>query len=97
LIPYSKMKGFKAPEPFIPREEEGASGHYREWVRACKGERKPLSNFDYAGPLTEAILLGNIAAKAGRKIEWDSKAMKVTNMPEINQHLSRQYRQGWTL
>ncbi len=97
LIPYSKMKGFKPPEPFLPREKAGASGHYHEWVRACKGDRKPLSNFDYAGPLTEAILLGNIAAKAGRKIEWDSAAMKVTNMPEINEHLRRQYRQGWTL
>ena len=97
LIPYSKMKGFKPPEPFLPREKAGAAGHYQEWVRACKGGPKPLSNFDYAGPLTEAILLGNIAAKAGRKIEWNSAAMKVTNMPEIDRHLSRQYRQGWSL
>lgn len=97
LIPYSKMKGFKPPEPFLPREKDGAAGHYQEWVRACKGGPKPLSNFDYAGPLTEAILLGNIAAKAGRKIEWNSAAMKVTNMPEIDRHLSRQYRQGWSL
>jgi len=97
LIPYSKMRGYKAPEPFLPREKDGANGHYQEWVRACKGGRKPLSNFDYAGPLTEAILLGNIAAKAGRKIQWDSAALKVTNMPEINEHLRRKYRRGWTL
>ena len=97
LIPESDMKGFKKPEPFLPRVKGGAVGHYHEWVDACKGGRKPLSNFDYAGPLTEAILLGNIAAKAGRKIEWDSAAMKVTNIPEINEHLRRQYRSGWTL
>ncbi len=97
LIPYSKMRDLKMPDPWIRRWDNGASGHYTEWVEACKGGPKPLSNFDYAGPLTEAILLGNIAAKAGRKIEWDSAAMKVTNMPEINQCLSRQYRKGWTL
>ncbi|NLZ07300.1 MAG: Gfo/Idh/MocA family oxidoreductase [Phycisphaerae bacterium] len=97
LIPYAKMREFKPPEPFLPREKEGDRGHYLEWIRACKGGPKPLSNFDYAGPLTEAILLGNIAAKAGRKIMWDSAALKVTNMSEMNQHLSRKYRQGWTL
>ncbi len=97
LVPYSKMRDYKMPEPFIPREKDGADGHYQEWVRACKGGPKPLSNFDYAGPLTEAILLGNIAAKAGRKIQWDSVALKVTNMPEINEHLQRKYRSGWTL
>jgi predicted dehydrogenase len=97
LLPYSKMKEFKPPEPSLPREKDGASGHYQEWVRACKGGPKPLSNFDYAGPLTEAILLGNIAAKASRKIEWDSAAMKIRNMSEMNQHLRRQYRQGWAL
>jgi predicted dehydrogenase len=97
LIPYAKMREIKMPDPWIRRSETGANGHYLEWVQACKGGPKPLSNFDYAGPLTEAILLGNIAAKAGRKIEWDSASLKVTNMPEINQHLSRKYRQGWTL
>ena len=97
LIPESSMKGFKKPEPFLPRGKGGASWHYQEWVLACKGGPKPLSNFDYAGPLTEAILLGNIAAKASRKIEWDGPAMKVTNMPEMNAHLRRQYRRGWKL
>lgn len=97
LLPYSKMKGFKKPEPKFKRWSNDAGGHYTEWVEACKGGPKPLSNFDYAGPLTEAILLGNIAAKAGKKIMWDGPAMKVTNMPEINDELKRDYRQGWTL
>ena len=97
LIPDSRMRGFKKPEPFLPRVKGGAGGHYREWVEACKGGRQPLSNFDYAGPLTEAILLGNIAALAGQRIEWDGPAMKVANLPEVNKHLRRNYRQGWTL
>ncbi len=71
--------------------------HYQEWIRACKGGPKPLSNFDYAGPLAEAILLGNIAAKAKQKLEWDGPNMKVTNMPEANAFLRREYRKGWTL
>lgn len=97
LIPDSKMRDIKMPEPRFPRFKEGADGHYLEWIQACKGGPKPLSNFDYAGPLTEAILLGNIAAKAGEKIKWDSAAMKITNMPEMNRHLRRPYRPGWSL
>jgi len=56
-----------------------------------------MSNFDYAGPLAESILLGNVAALAGQKLEWDGPAMKVTNMPEANKLLSRTYREGWSL
>jgi len=93
LIPESRMKGFKPPEQFLARDVN----HYQEWVRACKGGPKPLSNFDYAGPLTEAILLGNVAAKTDDKIEWDGPAMKVKNLPEMNEHLRRQYRRGWVL
>ncbi len=93
LIPESKMKGFKPPEPFLPR---GLS-HHQEWLQACKGGPKPLANFDYAGPLTEVILLGNVAIRTGKKLTWDGPNMQVTNIPEANQFLSRQYRQGWTL
>ncbi len=93
LIPEARMKGFKAPEPFLPRNVD----HYQEWIRACKGGSKPLSNFDYSGPLTEAILLGNIAALAGRRLEWDGPNMKVKNMPEANRFLRRAYRERWTL
>jgi len=94
LIPEAKMKGFKPPEPFLPRDVD----HYQEWIAACKGGRKPASNFDYAGPLTETILLGNVAALAGgRKLEWDGPNMKATNMPEANRFLRRTYREGWSL
>ena len=93
LIPESKMDGFKLPEPFLPR----GINHYQEWVRACKGGPKPLANFDYSGPLTETILLGNVAARAGKKLHWDGPKLKATNAPEANEYLKRRYRQGWTL
>ncbi len=93
LIPESKMKSFKPPRPFLPRD----ISHYQEWVRACKGGPKPLANFDYSGPLTETILLGNVAARAGKKLYWDGPNLKVTNAPEANEYLKRKYRQGWTL
>ncbi|HUS71426.1 MAG TPA: Gfo/Idh/MocA family oxidoreductase [Sedimentisphaerales bacterium] len=93
LIPESRMEGFKRPEPFLPRDV----GHYQEWVRACKGGPRPLANFDYSGPLTETILLGNVAARAGKKLHWDGPKLKATNAPEANEYLKRRYRQGWTL
>ena len=93
LIPESKMKGFTPPEPFLPR----GLNHYQDWVRGCLGGPKPLSNFDYAGPLTEMVLLGNVAVLAGRKLEWDGSQTKVTNYPEANKFLQREYRTGWTL
>ncbi len=93
LLPESKMKGFKPPEPFLPR----GVNHWQEWISACKGGPKPLADFDYAGPLTETILLGNVAALAGRKIKWNGPKLKVADMPEANKYLKRDYRQGWTL
>jgi predicted dehydrogenase len=93
LIPESRMKGFTPPPPKIPN----SPGIYQEWVDACKGGPKPLANFDYSGPMTELVLLGNVAIRAKTRIEWDAAAMKVTNLPEANEYLHRQYRKGWTL
>lgn len=50
-----------------------------------------------AGSLSEAVLLGNISIRTGKKLLWDSKAMKITNVPEANQYLHREYREGWSL
>jgi hypothetical protein len=69
-----------------------------EWIRACKGEGpKALCNFDYAGPLTEANHLGNVAYRAQKKLEWDAKNMKFPNAPEAEKYLGRTYRKGWKL
>jgi len=56
-----------------------------------------MSNFDYASRLTEMVLLGNIAIRAGKRIEWDAEKMSVTNLPEANRFVKREYRKGWTL
>ena len=73
------------------------SRHELEWVAACKKRRQPCANFDVAGPLTEMVLLGNVALLAGESIEWDRKAMKVTNAPAANRFLRREARDGWSL
>jgi len=93
LVPEAKMKGFKMPEPFLGRGEN----HYQQWIKACKGGPTPTANFDYAGPLSETILFGNVAARAGRKLLWDGPNLKITNAPEANKYLKREYRKGWTL
>ena len=79
-------------------------GHFKEWVRAIKGGEPAMSNFpDYAGPLTETILLGNLAVwaapegGAGKKVEWDAKNLVATNAPELAKIVKRDYRSGWSL
>jgi len=92
LIPESKMRGFKV-EPFLPR----GVNHYQDWIRACKGGPKPSANFDYSGPLSETILLGNVAARAGKKLFWDGPNFKITNVSDGDKYLKREYREGWSL
>jgi len=97
LIPEDKMRDFmrssSRPPKTIPRVP-GSSPH-REWIRACKGGEPAGSNFEYSVPLTEMVLLGNLAIRSGRKIEWDAENMKVTNFPEANKYVTKQYRKGW--
>ena len=70
--------------------------HYLEWIDACK-EASRLGQFDYAGPMTEAMLLGLVALRTGEKIGQDAKKMRVTNLPEANELVRREYRKGWVL
>jgi predicted dehydrogenase len=91
IIPESKMQeAAKAGLP--PQTEKKSIGHYREWIEACKGGEPAGANFDYAGPLTEMVLLGNFAVRTGKKLEWDAKEMKCTNVPEANQYVRKDYR-----
>jgi len=77
-------------------EIESSPGHFAEWVRAIKGGQPAKSNFtDYAGPLTETILLGNLAVWCGQKVEWDAKNLKPTNLPELEAVVRREYRAGY--
>ncbi len=92
LLP--ENKNFEFPKPWI----DPSPGQQAEWIRACKGEGpQPLCHFAYAGPLTEANHLGNVAYRAGKKLEWDPKAMKFPNAPEAEKFLGRPYREGWSL
>jgi predicted dehydrogenase len=95
IIPEPKMQELAPtlPAKTLPRVEGGK--HFEEWVRACKGGPSAGSNFDVASRLTELCLLSNVAVRARRSLEWDSAAMKVTNMPEANQYLAKQYRPGF--
>jgi len=72
-------------------------GHHQEWLTACKTGSPTTCNFDYSGAVTEAVLLGNVAFRTARKLQWDGPNMKVTNCDEANALLQREYRQGWTL
>lgn len=94
LIPETKMKGFRKPEPFLPRDVD----HYQDWIRGCKGGPRPAANFDYSGPLTETVLLGVAAIQEGRRIFWDSEKMQITNKPDVaNQFIKREFREGWSV
>ena len=93
LLPEENFKGFKAPEPTIPR----SIGHYAEWIQACKTGSPTTCSFDYSGPLTETILLGMVAYRVGKPITWDPQNLKCPNAPEADRFLKRQYRSGWEL
>jgi predicted dehydrogenase len=99
LIPESRAREYGKP----PRKLERSVGHYQEWIDACKGGKPPGSNFDWAGPLTEVVLLGNVCLRQQlreeltfKKLQWDSKAMRFTNSDEANKFLKQEYRAGWT-
>ena len=79
LIPESKMKEYKLPPRTIPRVE---GSHEQDWVRACKGGKPASSNFDFSGPLSEMVLMGNLAVRfPNRKLLWDGEKMQATNAP----------------
>jgi predicted dehydrogenase len=98
LYPVSRAKEVGELAPTIPR----SSGHYQEWIQACKGGKPAGSNFDWAGPLTESVLLGNVALRIQlredltlSKLHWDPATFRFTNLEEANQFLRREYRAGW--
>ena len=93
LLPEKDFDGFTPPAPFI----KDSIGHHKEWIAACKTGGPTTCPFDYSGPLTEAALLGNVAYRAGQKLEWDWKHLKATNSPEADRYLQHHYRRGWKI
>ena len=93
LLPESQFTDFQPPEPTIP----ASVGHHQEWINACKTGSPTTCNFAYSGPLTEAVLLGNVAYRAGRRLQWDAANLQAANCPETDRYLRREYREGWKL
>jgi len=94
VIPETKMREIGKP----PRLLERSPGHVQEWLMAAAGEQPidfPKSNFAYAGPMSETLLLGNIALRVGRRLEWNGEKLEFTNVPEANQYVTKEYRSGW--
>ncbi len=105
LLPTSRNSEVKVNQT-LQRIPGGANGHYAQWVEGCLagyGKTQLSSSFDVAGPLTEALLMANLAVrghelKGGHiKMLWDNDNMKITNFDAVNQYVKRDYRQGWTL
>jgi predicted dehydrogenase len=90
LLPEKEFADFKEPTPTIP----DSIGHHKEWVQACKNGTPTTCNFDYGGALTEAVLLGTVAYRAGKPLTWDPKNLKV-NEPAAEKYLRTEYRKGW--
>ena len=93
LIPESKMADFTPPAKTLAR----SPGHRAEWIQACK-ESNPAfaqAGFAYSGPYTEALLVGNLATRLQKRIEWDAATMKATNAPEAEPLIRKRYREGF--
>jgi predicted dehydrogenase len=100
IYPESRRREFTALPKTIPR----CPDHYQEWVQSCKGGKPSGTNFSWAGPLAEAVLLGNVALRVQLRekltkcrLVWDPAQFRITSLEEANQFLRREYREGWSL
>jgi len=93
LLPEKDFADFKRPEHFI----KDSVGHHKEWIQACKTGGTTTCNFDYSSSLTEAVLLGNVAFRVGKKLEWDPVGLKASNCPEATEYIQHHYRSGWAI
>jgi predicted dehydrogenase len=95
LFPAARRRDFQLPAKTIPR----SIGHRQEWIQACKDNdpSKALAGFDYSGPFTEALLVGNLAVRLQKRIEWDGANLKATNAPEAEPLIRKTYRAGFGL
>jgi predicted dehydrogenase len=94
IVPESKMKAYRRPPQSIERIKVS---HEMHWVNSCKAGKQPGASFDYSGPLTEMVLLGNVAKRIKGRLLWDAENMKIKNVPEADAYIRTPYRQGWIL
>jgi hypothetical protein len=88
----------------LPKTIQRSVGHYKEWIAACKGGKPAGANFDWAGPLAESVLLGNVVLRVQLreeltlyKMQWDAANLRFTNLEDANKYVRREYRAGWSL
>jgi hypothetical protein len=93
LVPAEKMRDYQFPQPTLTR----SPGHYRDWIRACKGGDPACSNFNVAVPFVEWMLLGVIALRVDGKLEWDAAKGRFSNNADANKYLRPAFRKGVTL
>ncbi len=93
LYPQEQFRDFKAPAPSIPN----SIGHHKEFFEACKSGTPTTCNFDYSGALTEAVLLGAVAYRLGKQLDWDAVNLRAVNSPEADALIWPQYANSWTL
>lgn len=93
LFPKARFADFERPEPFLPR----SPGIHEEWLQGILSDTQPVANFEYAAPFTESMLLGNVAMRAGERIEWDADRLRVTNSRQAQQWIDKEYRRGFEL
>jgi predicted dehydrogenase len=93
LRPEQDFADFRPPTPYLP----DSIGHHKEWLAAIRTGGRTTCNFDYSGALTEAALLGNVAYRAGRRIEWDAERLIARNDSAANKFIQHEYRAGWSL
>ena len=91
------VRPFKKIPPVKDSDWTKGNRHIQEWISACKTGTQPCASFEHSAPLTEMVLLGNVALASDKPIEWDSDAMRITNAPNADQLIRRPYREGWSL
>jgi hypothetical protein len=91
LLPEDRFQDFVPPPPSLP----DSPGHHAQWIAACKTGSRTGSDFSYAAPFSETVLLGNVAYRAGTAIDYDPATGRVTNDAAANRWLTKDYRQGW--
>ena len=95
LLPESFHQKVGKPEKLLDR----SPGHHAEWIEACKAGKPEMakSGFWYAGPFTEALQVGNLAVRLGKKVDWDAKSLRSPNCPEADNYITKFYRAGWEI
>jgi hypothetical protein len=93
LLPRKEFLDYQMPPETLPRTRD----HHYEFIQACKGGPSTESHFDYASTLTEGLLIGSLALRTGKRIDWDAESMKAVGCPEADRFVRPEFREGWDI